>query len=201
MIDSIIANKPNSIFDVVPRELFVADFDTAYLDSGNYWEWNYAIAKTIQPKTYLEVGVRFSYSFIPTLLGSESLEYALGYDLETYGNISHAKDNIEKYYKGSCKCELQHVDSQQIAELPQFFDLINIDGEHTVIGKMHDLHLTIDHCKYVIVDDYDYLRDVRVAVDWFLKEYGGNGWGRQSIIEWATYIPTFRGSMMIKYHV
>jgi len=64
------------------------------------------------------------------MLGSEDLEYALGWDLETYGNNEIARNNIGEYYKGNCKWEIQHLDSQEQTELPQFFDLVSIDGCH-----------------------------------------------------------------------
>src|ERR1017187_547429 len=96
MIDKIIANKPDSIFDILPQELFAMDLDTNYAKSGNCWEWNYAIAKTIQPTSYLEVGVRFGYSLIPTLVAAPSLTYALGLDLEEYGSNSATEANLKQ---------------------------------------------------------------------------------------------------------
>lgn len=211
MIDQIIAYKPDSIFNVVPRECFNHDENTDYLHSGNCFEWNYAVAKAIRPKSYLEVGVRFGYSFIPTLYGGmPSLRIAIGWDLETYGNNQIARQNIKNYgpsytfgdgYGNLCGITIEHQDSQKIQELPQFFDLIYIDGCHDYDCKMHDLRLTVGKCKYVYLDDYDYLVDVRRATDDFMREVGTDGWGKSSIIEWAAYLPTFRGSWIIKYKV
>ena len=127
-------------------------------------------------------------------MGSQNLEYALGWDLETYGNNQIANDNIREYYKGGCNWEIQHMDSQQINELPQFFDLINIDGCHDYECKIYDLKLAMKKCKWVTVDDYDYHSEVRRAVDDFIKEFSHN-------IEEQIYIPTFRGTKLIKFKI
>jgi hypothetical protein len=84
------------------------------------------------------------------------------------------------------------LDSQEQTELPQFFDLISIDGCHDYNCKIHDLKLAMDKCNYVILDDYDYHTDVRNSVSQFMRDYSHK-------IEWALYIPTFRGSQLIKF--
>ena len=192
MINELFANKPNSIFDVIPHEFFTKYDNYDYTHSGNCFEWYYAIAKTIQPKTFMEIGVRFGFSFLPTLVGSDSLEYALGWDLETYGNNAIAQKNISDYYSGSCKWELQHEDSQAKTELPQFFDLVSIDGCHDYNCKIHDLKLAMVSSRYAILDDYDYHTDVRNSTNRFMRDHAKN-------IEWGLYIPTFRGTMLIKF--
>ena len=194
ILEAVYANKPASIHDVVPSEFFTKYDSYDYVWSGNCFEWYYALGKALQPKTFLEIGVRFGFSFLPTLLGSESLTYALGWDLETYGNNAVANENIAKYYPGSAKWEIQHLDSQQETKLPQFFDLVSIDGCHDYDCKVHDLKMCIGSCHYVILDDYDYHRDVRGATNFFLGEYS-------DAIEWSAYIPTFRGSQLIKFKV
>jgi hypothetical protein len=199
MIDEIIKNKPNSIFDILPEELFQFDLNTDYGRSGECWEWNYAVARAIQPTSYAEIGVRFGYSLIPTLVAAPSLTYALGMDLEEYGSNNTTKDNLRKYYTGDCNVQLEHIDSQQITELPQYFTLINIDGCHTKECKMHDLRLAVGHCKYLLIDDYAYLVDVRSAIIDWLNEVSSDGWGKPSLIEWATLLPTFRGSYLVKF--
>lgn len=192
MIDQLFSNKPDSIHNVIPSEFFTRYDSFDYVWSGNCFEWYYAVAKTLQPKTFLEIGVRFGFSFLPTLIGSDNLKYALGWDLETYGNNEIARNNIGSYYKGNCKWEIERIDSQEQTKLPQFFDLVSIDGCHDYNCKVHDLKLCINSCSYVILDDYDYHRDVRESTDFFLKEYS-------EYVEWNLYIPTFRGSQLIKF--
>jgi hypothetical protein len=192
MIEELFQNKPQSIHDIIPSEFFTKYDSYDYVWSGNCFEWYYAISKTIKPKSFLEIGVRFGFSFLPTLLGSPDMEYALGWDLETYGNDNlETTNHIEKYYNGSAKWSIDSVDSQTATELPHFYDLISIDGCHDYGCKIHDLNLCLGKCNYIILDDYDYHTDVRNSV---------NDWMRHNInsIEWGLYIPTFRGSILIK---
>lgn len=185
-------NIPASIHDVIPSEFFTKYDSYDYVWSGNCFEWYWSLGKVLRPKSFLEIGVRFGFSFLPTIQSTDSIEYALGWDLETYGNNQIANENISKYYTGNAKWEILHIDSQEQTELPQFFDLVSIDGCHDYDCKIHDLKLCIDHCNYVILDDYDYHQDVRRATDFFLKEYAEH-------LEWNLYIPTFRGSQLIKF--
>jgi len=193
MIDELLKHKPNSIFDVIDKEFFLKYDNYDYTLSGNCFEWYWALGKVIQPKSFLEIGVRFGFSFLPTIQASTQLEYALGWDLETYGNNNiETTNHIQKYYNGSAKWEIKSIDSQIQTELPQFFDLISIDGCHDYDCKVRDLKLCIGKCNYVILDDYDYHTDVRNSTDFFLHRYSEH-------IEWQEYLPTFRGSMLIKF--
>jgi len=192
IIQEIYKAKPNSIHDVIPSEFFTKYDSYDYVWSGNCFEWYWAISEVIKPKTFLEIGVRFGFSFLPTIQASPNMEYALGWDLETYGDNKIAKENIGKYYTGDAKWEILHKDSQAETELPQFFDLVSVDGCHDYYCKIHDLKMCIGKCQYVILDDYDYHQDVKKAIDFFLRVF-------EQHIEWSEYIPTFRGSILIKY--
>jgi hypothetical protein len=57
---------------------------------------------------------------------------------------------------------------------------------------VRDLKLCIGKCNYVILDDYDYHSDVRHSTDFFLGTHS-------EYIEWDEYLPTFRGSKLIKF--
>jgi hypothetical protein len=193
MIEQLYKNKPDSIHDIIPSEFFTKYDSYDYVWSGNCFEWYYAISKTIKPKTFLEIGVRWGFSFLPTLLGNPDMESALGLDLETYGNSNkEAKEHIQKYYSGDTKWDLLTQDSQIATQLPGFYDLISIDGCHTYDCKIHDLELAMGNCNYVILDDYDYHTDVRNSTNNFMRH-------NTAKIEWGLYIPTFRGSMLIKF--
>jgi hypothetical protein len=192
MLEKLLEHKPTSIFDKIPHEFFTKYDKYDYTLSGNCFEWYWALGSYLQPKSFLEIGVRFGFSFLPTIQSSSNLEYALGWDLETYGNNDIANENIGQYYKGDALWTIKHIDSQLETSLPQFFDLISIDGCHDYDCKIHDLKLCIGKCKYVILDDYDYHNDVRRSTDFFMKEYAHE-------LEWNEYIPTFRGSQLIKF--
>jgi len=192
MIEQLFKEKPDSIHDVIPSEFFTKYDSYDYVWSKNCFEWYWALGKVIKPKTFMEIGVRFGFSFLPTIQASSELEYALGWDLETYGDNNIANENIAKYYTGNAKWEIRHVDSQEKSELPQFFDLVSIDGCHDYNCKIHDLEMAMVNSRYVILDDYDYHTDVRNSVSQFMRD-------NSSKIEWALYIPTFRGSQLIKF--
>lgn len=192
IIKKIYACKPDSIHDVVDSEFFTRYDKYDYVFSMNCFEWYWALGAALRPKSFMEIGVRFGFSFLPTIQASDRMEYALGWDLETYGNNQIAVENIGKYYTGKASWEIQHIDSQLQKKLPRFFDIISIDGCHDYDCKVHDLKLCIGKCDYVILDDYDYHNDVRASTDYFLEEY-------KEHIEWNEYIPTFRGSQLIKY--
>lgn len=191
-INDLIDNKPTSIRNIIPSEFYTRLEDYDYIWSQNYYEWCYAIAKTLKPRTFLEIGVRFGFSFLPFLEGNPDMEYALGWDLETYGSNSLTRSGLNEYYRGTCRWDIQHIDSQLQPELPQFFDLVNIDGCHDYECKQHDLNIASRNSRYVYLDDYDYHPHVRQSV---------NDWMRNNTekIEWALYIPTFRGSQLIKW--
>lgn len=193
IIRKILNAKPESIHDVIPTEFYTRYDKYDYVFSGNCFEWYWALGKALQPKTFLEIGVRFGFSFLPMIQASEAMEYALGWDLETYGNNQIAIENIGKYYTGKAFWEIQHLDSQVQHSLPYRFDIISIDGCHDYDCKVHDLKLCIGKCDYVILDDYDYHNDVRMSTDFFLREYS-------QYVEWNHYIPTFRGSQLIKFN-
>jgi hypothetical protein len=81
-----------------------------------------------------------------------------------------------------------------MTELPQFFDLVSIDGCHDYNCKIHDLKLAMNNSRYAVLDDYDYHTDVRDSTNKFMKDHVNR-------IEWGLYLPTFRGSMLIKFKV
>jgi len=193
MIDELFKNKPNSIHDVIPSTFFTKYDSYDYIWSGTCYEWYWAVAKTIKPKTFMEIGVKLGFSFLSTLAATDTIEYALGWDLQTYGSDHNeiSRANITEYYKGTSRWEILHMDSQAQSELPQFFDLVSIDGCHDYNCKIHDLNIAAKNCRYIILDDYDYLPNVRNSVSQWMRD-------NVKIIDWALYIPTFRGSQLIK---
>ena len=55
-----------------------------------------------------------------------------------------------------------------------------------------DLDLVKNSCKYLIIDDYHHLPQVRMAVDFFMGQ-------NQSIIKTAYVINSFRGTMFVEF--
>lgn len=168
-IDQIENLKPNSIHDIISPDFFfeLGSGHDEYLLSKKYYEYYYAISKFYQPKSILEIGVRFGYSLGSMIKGSDVIENIIGVDMNSYeyNSIEIAENNIRKYINNNINYNFFLQDSHSILELPNFYDLIHIDGDHSYEGKIQDLNLTIGKCKTLIVDDYNYLPEVRKAAD------------------------------------
>lgn len=130
-----------------------------YLQSHNYYEWYYAIAKYVQPEVVLEIGVRFGYSAMAMLLGTDNAIY-VGYDNES------GEEDSNKYaltYLGvftKAAVYVNPTDTQSFSELPypqvDRAQLIHIDAHHTPEGMIHDLELVLpkwDDRGLILIDD------------------------------------------------
>jgi len=97
--------KPNSIFEVGAEEVFFEredDNHKDYINSGDLYEYYYAISKYYNPDTILEIGTRNGYSLYSLMLGSTTLKKVVGYELDeelssaTRENLSsHCPENVE----------------------------------------------------------------------------------------------------------
>lgn len=191
--DQISALRPKSILDVVPRECFLELGQPGYghIGNGNCYEWKYAIAKYLQPKSILEIGVRYGYSLCSMISGSGAVGYVEGWDSEIYrvGSnrvASGAIGGLQRKFTFS----LLHVDSKDVKQPRQQFDLVHIDSSHTYEGCAHDLKLCIGHAKAILVDDTLTCPDDMKAV----KEFC---WAYESLILEVIHIPSHVGESLI----
>jgi predicted O-methyltransferase YrrM len=176
MITEITDLKPTSILSVVPKEFFI-EIGTAhdeYILSGNYYEWYYAIAKFFNPHKILEIGVRYGYSLGSMLAGASNCKTAVGYDIDSYveNGLNISEQNIGAYIQTKAKINLRLENSQGIQGFKEKFDLAHIDGDHSYEGKIHDLNLCAKCSKIIILDDYNFLGEVKRAWnDWLRENY------------------------------
>lgn len=217
IIESITQLKPKSIFDVVEKNFFVEEDDVNgpsaghdYLRCGNYYEVYYAISKFYQPETIFEIGVRYGYSLYSLVKGSDKIKYVLGYDIdeEIYSNrkwisekldidldkvssVNIAKSQLQKFCSG-VEVNIEKQNSQEVTELDGFMDLIHIDGDHSYEGKVHDLEITKQKGKVVVIDDYSHIGEVRNATDRFVRD-------NASVIKNHYLLDSFRGTYIIEY--
>lgn len=142
------------------------------------YETKFALARLLQPRRMLEIGVRAGYSALVFLLAVPEASY-LGIDAnsETHGGfqgaIRHARRVLEPFH-----AEVREQSSAAYAEtLPPVadatrFDLIHIDGDHSLSGCSFDLRLARRiGGRHLLVDDYGAISDVRAACDRFWNEF------------------------------
>lgn len=209
--------KPKSIFDVVNKEFFLEYDDVNgpsaghdYLHCNDYYETYYALSKHYQPETIFEIGVRYGYSLYSLIKGSDNVKYVLGYDIDEkiYENkewiskklnidpneissVAIAKSQLEKFCE-NIEINIENQNSQEVNELDGFMDLIHIDGDHTYEGKVHDLEITKQKGKVIVIDDYSHIREVKMATDDFIRK-------NASVIKNHYLVDSFRGTYIIEY--
>jgi|SRR5689334_15197476 len=188
--DQISALRPKSILDVVPRECFLELGQPGYehIGNGNCYEWKYAIAKYLQPKSILEIGVRYGYSLCSFIAGCEA-SYIEGMDAEIYVAASNmvASSSLGRLQK-PIQASFRKVDSQMVRSLDRSFDLIHIDSSHTYEGCLHDLWLCVGHTKTILVDDTITCSEDMKAVKEFCRE---------SFVKDVLHIPSHVGESLI----
>jgi predicted O-methyltransferase YrrM len=155
----------------------------------------YALGKYYQPKSLLEIGVLYGFSSGSIIKGAEgAITYVRGYDIDQYeaNSLKIATENVTSILPEGVTLNYVIQNSQDLTELDRSFDMIHIDGEHTYGGKLHDLNLTLDKCKVVIVDDYIFHDFVKQAVDEFVFE-------NKHKIKDHMCLESFRGTYIIEY--
>jgi predicted O-methyltransferase YrrM len=158
----------------------------------------YAIAKMIQPRTILEVGVRFGYGAYSFLEGADTFATYCGLDADEpswgpYPGIPRewAEAQLKKRFP-RCLINTRKFDTQsdETGRLGlSFADLIHIDGDHSYEGALHDMETFWPLCHNVmVVDDTNEIADVRNAVKTFCAQHAD-----------AIPLPvtSYRGSMLL----
>lgn len=133
----------------------------------------YEIVARLQPRTIVEIGVRAGYSAFAMLSAAPDAKY-LGIDIRTnaHGGLIGGHEHAARILERFPNAEFLHADSQEMRVLPwEGIDLIHIDGDHSYEGCLHDLNLALDSgVTWALVDDTDYLRQVRKAVHEYIGE-------------------------------
>lgn len=131
------------------------------------------VVTSLDPAFICEIGVRAGYSAF-AMLSAAPEAYYVGIDADagTHGHIRggllHAQAILKRYPNAA----LWIVDSQELDSLPPGIDLLHIDGDHSYEGCLSDLSLGWrSGVGHMLVDDVDYIPDVRRAVDDWLAEY------------------------------
>lgn len=158
----------------------------------NYYKMKYAICKVINPKSILEIGVRYGYSGITFLNACpETVYIGIDNDSSTFGGskgaINWAK-KITKPYKAKFIIE----DTSNLKEFPgYFYDFVHIDGQQDGNGTFNDLEKAFFKAKYILVDGYFWSKENLLSASYFMQKY-------KNLIEYSLIIPDYAGELLIK---
>lgn len=196
--DQILALKPKSILDHVPAEIFIErdSRDHPYIRSGNYYEVKWAVAKFLQPRAVLEIGVRFGYSLATFIMASDKIERAEGWDNCSYHPKSNemAQENLAKHLPKKIPINLRTLECHEVQSITGQFDFIHIDGPHYLPWTFHCLEL----CKAakvpaILIDDYVNCPSDADAAKRFVQE-------NTSLIRETVQLDSDRGEFLILLH-
>lgn len=194
MIDEIIDNFNSSSYDfrkfANPEDPLSHLFD----EWVDYYRMKWSIAKVIQPKRILEVGVRFGYSARAFLAASPDASL-VGIDIDSaeFGGQPGAVDWAQQSIRNDgYDFSVLKTDTAKLTRLPgEAYDLIHVDGQQDGDGTFHDLDLALPQSRYILVDGYHWTRSNFLAVNEWL-------WLNKAAIHSASIIPGYAGEMLIR---
>lgn len=148
-----------------------------------YYATKAATAASVHPRRILEIGVRAGYSAAAFLHSAPTATY-VGIDVNRKGHggvpgmIDHAREVLPVTFPDAA-IEIHEMDSQAESTRDfllalEKFDLIHIDGDHSIRGCLSDLRLArelVAPGKFILVDDLK-MEPVAQAVNKFTAETG-----------------------------
>jgi predicted O-methyltransferase YrrM len=194
MIDEIIDSFDASSYDF--RAYANADDPLNYLfdEWVDYYRMKWAIAKVIQPKRILEVGVRFGYSARAFLAASPDATL-VGIDIDSaeFGGQPGAVDWAQQSIcKDGFNFIVHKTDTATLKCFPgDAYDLIHVDGQQDGDGTFNDLDLALPQSRFILVDGYHWTRSNFLAVNEWV-------WLNKAAIHSACIIPGYAGEMLIR---
>jgi len=195
MVEEIVTVAKESTYDFQKTAYPGDPLRHLFSDWVSYYRLKWAIARVLQPKSILEIGVRFGYSALAFLNASPSAQY-LGIDLDvptfggSVGAIDRARKACSQYH-----AEFVIADSMKMERFPGGrYDLIHVDGQQDGSGTMHDLILAASQASYILLDGYFWSRANLFAASEFLYRY-------RDLIESSYVIPGYAGELLIKLRI
>jgi SAM-dependent methyltransferase len=157
-----------------------------------YYRLKFCVAKVLQPKSILEVGVRYGYSARTFLEASPSASF-IGVDLDcdSFGGQSGALDWARRI---TARFNATYIvaDSQQMTRFPGgIYDLIHVDGQQDGLGTFHDLRRAVSQGRWVLLDGYFWTRPNFFNANDFLVKF-------KDVIRYAITIPGYAGELLIR---
>lgn len=177
----------------------------AWNDNDDLWqmsaEWRrdyvatkYAISLVLRPRRICEIGVYSGISALCFMCGSPTAEY-FGID-----NLSAQKRvgidaicNAQRILnKNGFIFNFKEADSQEMTELPEQYDFIHVDGDHSFEGAEHDVGIAweaLNSGGYILIDN-GHDRNVCEGTFGTLATYEG-------LLDWA-YFEHGVGSILVR---
>jgi 2-polyprenyl-3-methyl-5-hydroxy-6-metoxy-1,4-benzoquinol methylase/predicted O-methyltransferase YrrM len=192
MLEEILKNYSKTSFDF--RKYVCEEDDLSYLFEEwiDYYRMKYAIVKALQPKSILEIGVRYGYSAITFLEASGNGTYlGIDNDSDTFGGKKGAIDWAKKITE-DFDAKFLLANTQSMTSFPgEFYDFIHIDGQQDGDGTFHDMELALEKGRWILVDGYFWSSENLLSATYFLNKY-------KDFIELALIIPSYAGELLIK---
>jgi predicted O-methyltransferase YrrM len=136
-----------------------------------FWNIHVALAflaDRLQPESYLEIGVRTGGSMVQ-VLGASKPQRVVAMDLwdGSYSSLpntlAYTQTQLERFQAGTCKSfniryvqGNSHIEMKKLIRQGLTFDLITVDGDHTMEGAREDLEDAISmlsHRGAIVFDD------------------------------------------------
>lgn len=157
----------------------------------DYYRMKAAIAEALQPKTILEIGVRFGYSAAAFLHGAPGARYiGIDSDSPSFGGSVGALDWARATLPAG-QTELIQADSQAMSRFPGgIYDLIHIDGQQDGDGTFLDLEKALRQAHVILLDGYFWSTPNFLSANEFIRKY-------RRAIEYFLAIPGYAGDLII----
>lgn len=161
-------------------------------------EWNekyrmkYAICKVIEPKTILEIGVRYGYSAVTFLSVVPDATY-LGINTDT-DSTNGSKEAIQWAKKITDQYNVNFLiaDTQQMVTFPgEFYEFIHITCPQNGDRTIHVLEMALEKGRWILLDGYFSSKENMMSATYFLEKY-------KQFIDYTVIIPTYTGELLIK---
>jgi predicted O-methyltransferase YrrM len=159
---------------------------------GRHWRYADSItvltaaATLLRPKSYLEIGVRRGRS--AAAVGAVAPQCAIyGFDLwvSGYGGLDNPGPDFVRHelVAAGHAADVTLISGDSGRTVPAFldehrdlfFDLINVDGDHSIAGAARDLANVLPRLKIggiIVFDDISSAPELAHVWDWFIKDDG-----------------------------
>jgi hypothetical protein len=160
---------------------------------SDYERLKFSVAKVLQPKIIVEIGVRAGVSALAFLAACPTATY-IGYDngrdAAAHG-IDYRTATLAEFRRQGYTADIVVRDSQTMQRFPDC-DLVHIDGDHCFHAVRHDFVLAwYSGAKWILCDDAS---DAAVAAGIF---YALHYDLRRGTVPWA-YFPVATGSILVR---